>query len=563
VFGGIGAIIFYLLLDFATSIGLRSLVPVPLAGGEAPVFPAYFNVPSYILPLVAGIGGLISGIIVFKLAPETEGHGTDQVIEAFHRRGGVIRKRVPFIKTIASAITIGSGGSAGREGPIAQIGAGLSSILGSYLNLSERDRRIMVMCGAAAGIGSIFKAPLGGAIFGIEVLYKRDFEFEALVPAFISSIIAYTIFSSFFGWNTAHIFKVPEMAFTNPLELNLYASLGIISGLVAVLYVKIFYGIRNFFRKFNAPPYLKPFIGGLLVGVGGIFFPQILGVGYGWVQKAIDGQMLITTMFIVAFLKILATSFTVSSGGSGGVFAPSLVVGAMLGGGFGYMLSNVMPSMVVYPSAYVLVGMAAVIASVAKVPVAAIIMVSEMTGGYGLLPPLMLASALAYVVSGSFTIYEKQVESRLQSPVHRREMTVDVLEQIRVREAMNMDVVTLNPETTVSEVLDIINRTGHIGYPVVENGKLVGIVTFEDAEKVPVEMRDSTLVEKIMSTNLVTVYPDETLEEALNKLVSHNIGRLPVVNRDNDQKLIGILTKSDIIRAHARYGIGQELERSF
>ncbi len=554
--GGAGAIIFYLLLNLVTSATISQYIP--LSGGEASIFHFNVSIPRYILPLITALGGLISGVIVFSLAPEAEGHGTDQVIDSFHRGRGIIRGRVPIIKTIASAITIGTGGSAGREGPIAQIGAGFGSLMGRLFSLSERERRILVICGASAGIGAIFKAPLGGAIFGIEVLYKRDFEFEALVPAFISSIVAYTVFSAFFGWQVKHVFIIPDLYISSPLEINFFAILGILSGFLAIFYVKVFYGMRRFFNQLGIPLWVKPAIGGFAVGLIGIYFPQVLGVGYGWVQKAIYGELLISTMAIVVFLKIISTALTVSSGGSGGVFAPSLVAGAMLGGWFGFSMMMLFPTLISTPSAYVLVGMAAFFSGAAKVPISSIIMVTEMTGGYELLPPLMLASAISYVISGGYSIYEKQVNSRLDSPVHRREMTIDILEQVYVKDAMNVDVVTVTPETPVSEVLDMVTKTGHIGYPVVRDGELVGIITFEDVEKIPFEERKNVTVEELMTTNIVTAFPDETLEEALKKLVSFSIGRLPVVSRDNPKKLIGILTKSDIIRAHAKISLEQD-----
>jgi CIC family chloride channel protein len=249
--------------------------------GELPLFtPPDFETAKWVMFLLPAAGGLLAGIIIFTFAPEAEGHGTDAVIDAYNNKRGIIRKRVPIIKAISSIITIGTGGSAGREGPIAQIGAGFGSALATFLKLSDRDRRIMLICGTAAGIGSIFKAPLGGSIFAIEVLYKSDMETEGLVPAFISSTVAYSIFSSFFGWG--HIFSMPSFSFTHPSELVFYGILGILCAATAILFVVIFYGMRNkFFRPLKIKPHFKPAIGGLFVGIIAMFFPQVLGTGYG------------------------------------------------------------------------------------------------------------------------------------------------------------------------------------------------------------------------------------------------------------------------------------------
>jgi CIC family chloride channel protein len=257
-------------------------------------------------------------------------------------------------------------------------------------------------------------------------------------------------------------------------------------------------------------------------------------------------------MLLLIFAKIMATSFTISSGGSGGVFGPTLVIGAMLGGFLGLTFHTLFPTIITEYATFVLVGMAALLACVAKTPLAAIIMVSELTGNYHLLPPLMLASTLAFVISGKWTIYEKQVQTRMDSPAHRREMTIDVLELIQVKDAMSTDIITVDPATQVPTVLNLVHKYGHVGYPVLDNMKLVGVVTFEDAEKVPFDERENIQVEDIMTTSVIVTYEDESLEDALKKLLDNGIGRLPVVDREDPTKLLGLLTKFDIIRVHAQ-----------
>lgn len=551
--GGLAAILFYSGLYYSSYFllgGIGGYYP-SVPKGDVELLPAVAGSPHKILLILLPVlGGLVTGYLVYHFAPEAEGHGTDSVIESYHRNRGIIRSRVPLVKALSSMVTIGSGGSAGREGPIAQITAGFGSVLATKLHLNDRDRRILVLCGMAAGIGSIFKAPMGGAIFAIEVLYKQGSESEALVPAFISSTIAYSIFSSVFGWGP--LFQMPDYQFTHPYELVFYAILGISCAAVGIIYVHIFYGMRDFFKKLYAPNFIKPAIGGFLLGLLAFFVPESLGVGYGLIQQAIDNNLFITTMFVLLLAKIFATSFSISSGGSGGVFGPTLVIGAMLGGFLGITFHNLFPMIVPEHASYVLVGMAALLAGVAKTPIAAIIMVSELSGNYSLLPPLMMASTLAYVVSGNWTIYEKQVKTRMDSPAHRREMTIDVLELVTVKEAMSKDIITVNPATKVQTVLNLIHKYGHIGYPVLDNLKLVGIVTFEDAEKVPYDQRDIVQVGDIMSKSLIVTYEDENLEDALKKLLDNKIGRLPVVDRTEPDRLLGVLTKFDIIREHAR-----------
>ena len=575
IVAGFGAFAFYLLLQIMTDFFLGYLAgfqPTPPAG-EPEI--TYISLPTapfrlWVLALMPALGGLIAGLIIYSFAPEAEGHGTDAIIDAFHNKKGVIRKRVPLIKAIASAITIGSGGSAGREGPIAQIGGGFGSWLGTKLKLGERETRTMLVCGAAAGIGAMFKAPLGSALFGTEVLYKRDFEMESMIPAIVSSVVAYAVFCSIpcIGWHP--IFDTPPYTFTHPKELIFFAVLGIACTALGIFYIKVFYATRAFFKRFAIPNHLKPAIGGALVGIFvlviGYFEPQaldgILGMGYGTVQTAINMELplpeLIELMIIVAIAKIFTTSFTIGSGGSGGVFAPSLVIGAMLGGLFAGVSHFFFPEIIAGPtmSAFVVVGMAAFFAGAAKVPIAAILMISEMAGSYSLLVPLMLTSVVAYALSGGWTIYEKQVKTRKESPAHRREFMVDLLEGIRVKDAYIEDVQTISADTTVKEALYFVDRTGHISYPVVDKeGRMVGITSLMDLEKQREEGSVYRKVSLMCTKEVLVAYPDEFLEDALHKMDIYHVGRLPVVkgrSEEENKELVGIISRADIIREHCR-----------
>jgi len=555
ILGGLSALVFAVAVELSSQVFLGGIAgyvpPDPVKEFVLPLIVSpSVGLPRWLLIVVPALGGLIAGWLIYSFAPEAEGHGTDSVIYAFHNNRGRLRKRVPLVKGLATAVTIGSGGSAGREGPVAQMGAGIGSMLASLLKLGAKDRRMLIVCGTAAGIGSIFKAPIGGAFFAVEALYRRDYESDALVPAFISSIIAYTTFSYFVGWEP--LFRVQEFEFHRPVELPFYALLGIICGVLSLFYVKIFYGMKSLFNKLAIRNHFKPALGGLLLGLMAYFLPQVLGMGYGWLQMAMVGELTLKLMLVIALAKIFATSFTVSSGGSGGLFAPSMVIGGMLGGVIGQIFSNLFPSIVTDPMSFVLIGMCAFFAGAGKVPIASIIMVSEMTRGYGLLPALTLAATISYLITGSSSIYQNQVLSRVQSPAHRSEMMMYILEKITVRDALHREVSTASPESSIKSVFELIRREGHSGYPVVKNGDLVGIVTLQDAEKVNEEEREGKKVEDIMSKDLVTVYPEATLEEALQLLMKHDIGRLLVVDPQDTQKLFGILTKYDIIREYAR-----------
>ena len=484
IVAGLGAIVFFEAIDLATRFFLGTLVdltpPVP-RGEDVPVVSEIGR--RWMIPVVTTIGGLISGIIVFSLAPEAEGHGTDAAIQAFHERGGRIRGRIPAIKLVASAVTIGSGGSAGREGPMAQIAAGFGSWLGGAFRLSPEDRRIALAVGVGAGIGAIFKAPLGGAILAGEILYIRDFEFEAIVPGFIASVIGYCIFASWSGWTPVFGTGL-ALEFTEPRQLLWYAVLGLAAGLTGLAYVKVFYGVRDLSARVHLPPHIKPAIGGLAVGLMALAYPQVLSMGYGWLQFAIDGntgQLAVGTMLALVALKILATSFTIGSGGSGGVFAPGLFIGGMLGGAMwgglhahvGWMPANAAP--------FVIVGMMALFGGVAHAPLAVMLMVAEMTGEFSMVVPAMVAVGIAYFIAGNVSIYENQVTTRKESPAHRGEYTVPLLEMLDVGKAMRTTVVTAVPEERVGVAEGRMLDNGLRGLPVVVDGQLRGMFTMSDA----------------------------------------------------------------------------------
>ena len=393
----------------------------------------------YYTPLVVAFGGLIAGLLVYTFAPEAEGHGTDAVIGSFHRKGGYISIRGPIIKFLASIATIGFGGSAGREGPMAQIGGGLASVISRVFGAPIQIQRIALTIGLAAGLGAIFKAPVGAAIFAIEVLYMRDFESDGLIPAFVAAILGYTIFGYFTGYE--HIFILPFRPIFSPFEIALFGLLGLATSVTGVLYVKTFYTMRNIFSSLDIPPHLKPMIGGLLTGIMALFFPQVLGGGYEWTTTLASGEfpvfnfgswmyldmnrdfmLIITISIVLIILKILATSFSIGSGGSGGVFAPGLFIGALTGYVMAMVFVKLFPGLIEEPmkfiSTFMIVGMLSLFGGISKAPLAVLIMVNEMVGSYELMGPAMISIALSYFITGRATIYAEQLPDREHSPAH-------------------------------------------------------------------------------------------------------------------------------------------------
>lgn len=420
-----------------------------IAGYRAPGLPSEGAAPTeiigehslWLIPVVAALGGLVVGVVTRWLAPEAEGHGTDSVIRAFHRDGGSMRARVAPVKLVTSAITIGSGGSAGREGPIAMIAAGLGSMYATLTHRDEHDRRLLLLVGAAAGISAIFRSPIGAALFAVEVLYA-DMEFEAgvLLYATLGAIVAYALSGLTSGFGALFTVPLPIAPLERPLAYAWYAVLGIAAGLLATALPVVFYRTRDLFRRLPVHAVLKPAIGGALTGVLAMAFPALIGGGYGWIQRAIDGRILLGTLLALTIAKIVALSLTVGSGGSGGVFAPSLYVGAMLGGACAAIAH--LP-----PAPFVVVGMAAVFAGSAHVPFATMMMVVEMTGGYTLLVPAAFAVMLSYLVQTRLSasmryrsMYEAQVTSRGDSPAHHTAHLEIALRILREKEFEDLDI---------------------------------------------------------------------------------------------------------------------------
>ncbi len=363
----------------------------------------------WLFPLLAGTGGLITGWIVNRFAPEAGGHGTDEVIHAYHQKDGRLRVRASIVKMIASALTLGSGGSGGKEGPIAQIGAGISSLIVQCIPALHKYRREIILAGMSAGIAAIFRAPLAAAIFATEILYSDlRFEGRVLIPAIIASATSYAVYTMYFG--STPVFVLPEMQYSlSLLDFPAFTALGITTALAAILFVRFFYFIRNTFRKISIPPYIKPAIGGVLTGLIAIAVPSVLGEGSYGLQKIILGEFSLGLLALCFLGKMLATSFSIGSGGSGGVFGPSLFAGAALGGVFGGIYQWILPASEIPLTVFILVGMVGFFSGAANAPISTVIIVAEMTRSFNLLAPFIWVSAFGYLFSQRWNIYENQI----------------------------------------------------------------------------------------------------------------------------------------------------------
>jgi len=421
--------------------------------------------------------------------------------------------------------------------------------------MSDDERRTLMLAGVAGGIGGIFRSPLGGALFTIEVLYKRDFEAKSLIPALVSSIVSYSVFASKYGWGL--LFQTPAYQFNHPSELAFYALFGLVCAGVGIFYIKVFYGIRDhIFHPIPIKPHFKPAIGGLMIGMVGFFFPQVLASGYGYLQQAMNGELTIQFMLIAVFLKIFATSFTISSGGSGGVFAPSLFIGGMLGGAFGQIMANMFPGIIEHPEAFVLVGMGAFFAGAAKVPVSSMIMVSEMTGGYSLLVPMMLSSSTASLAASRHNLYEKQVNRMADSPAHLGDFTIDVLDTMIVDQAYKsrLSVPSIKNTMRIADLKNIITNETESHFPVVnQRDEMIGIISLQNIRPLFFENDISPmLIAQDLMTPAVSVTPAENLKSALKKFIDNDYTQIPVVDFRDERRILGFLSHEDLIDAYNR-----------
>ncbi|MCK9407278.1 MAG: chloride channel protein [Methanothrix sp.] len=545
--GGLGAVAFRKLVELSHDFFFSFLLP---------------HLPnSYFVVLLPILGGLIVGPLIYKLAPEAKGDGISHIMIALQRFTGDIRKRAGLVLIFTSAITLGSGGSAGREGPIALIGASAGSAIGKAIKLSARDLKVLTCCGVASGIAATFNAPMGGAIFSMEVISKKFTSLDA-VPILLAAVVGKAV-------ATELIDPVPE--FVNPnfyfttFDMVLCFFIGPLFGFLSFLWVKGYYFFEDRFQDLPLPDILKPAIGGLTAGVCGIFFFEfgIMGVGYEGINNIFmlaaraPATDLLLLLLALGLLKILATSSTVGSGGSGGVFAPTLYIGTMFGLAAGMLAEILAPDLIANPLDYGLLGMGALFAGTAGAPLTCIFMITEMTGNYSGLPSLIICCITSYTVARILLKGGSIYTIKLMRKGIYLDLPQPVLSEVSVGEAMHKEVITVSPLCRISEVRDGIYRCNYTGFPVVDEGRLVGMITFDDIRRIPPHEQEKMTVKEVAVRAPITINPHQSAKMAMDIMYENDVGRLAVVEKDDAQKLIGIITRSDVIRAYER-----EMKRS-
>jgi H+/Cl- antiporter ClcA len=552
---GVGAVVFYETLRLCTDLFLQVLAgyQVPTPTGEGGVVGGAHAARPWVLPLVAATGALLGAVLVYRFAPEAEGHGTDAAIAAVHHNPKGIRFRAVLVKIVASALTIGSGGSGGREGPTGQISAGFGSLLTRVLDLDQADGRIAVATGIGSGIGAIFGAPLGGAVLASEILYRDDFDPAALLPCFIASSVSYAIFGSIEGFHPLFGY-VGSYRFGDPVQLGWFALIGVLGGLLGLLYAKGFYGIARLSAAVpRLPKWVKPAIGGLIVGAIGIVIPEVLGTGYGFIQKSLGPELLgipLWIVLIVPFARILATGLSIGTGGSGGIFGPGMVIGAFMGAAVWRLFEPIVPSIGHDPSPFVIVGMMCCFGSIARAPLAIMLMVAEMTGSLSILTPALVGVGLAWLIVHHFddSIYRSQIRSRSDTEAQRIMAGLPLLATIPTMHAASAPRLVLSTTTRVREALALFEEAGVPGAPVVDTaGRFEGTVTLEDLSSAT---EPGAAVGTLADAGAPALSVSSHLDGALESITSAHTSWVPVL--DDGRRVRATVSISDLVGAYGR-----------
>ena len=503
--------------------------------------------------VVPAIGGLLVGPMVTYLAPEAKGHGVPEVMLAIARRAGRIRPIVAVVKSIASSICIGTGGAAGKEGPIVQIGSAFGSLVGQLFRTSGGMTKMLVACGAAGGISATFGTPIAGVLFALEVILQ-EFAAAAFSMVVISSVAASVVSKLILG--ERFFFDVPAYAQESHWELLMYAAMGVVAALYGRLFIKILYGTEDLFDRMKLPEWIKPAIGGLCLGAVGLALPAVLGTSHAATEAALWGRTSALMLLALSFAKMVATSLTLGSGGSGGVFSPSLFIGAAMGGSMGFLFNAIFPGITASPGAYALVGMGAVFAAATRAPITAVIIVFEMTNDYQIILPMMISVVIATIVSSYIseeTIYTLKL---LRRGIRISGASADALSMTTASEAMSGKVQTIRSDTSMAGLLELLESTMHSGFPVVdEAGNLVGLITPAQIQhflQARDELEDIALVADVMISPSPLAFCEETLAHCAEKMGLSDVDRLPVVGREDPGRIMGIITHADILAVYRK-----------
>ncbi len=564
---GFGAVAFWKLIEYSSWLFFKK-------GAD------WFDpLGEYYVIILPAIGGLIIGPAIYYFAREVKGEGPPGIMESIAVKGGRIRNRVAAIKVVVSSICIGSGGSVGREGPIVQIGGSLGSTIGQSFRVPEQWLQTLVLCGVAGGISATFNAPIAGAFFALEVVQRR---IVALNVGFVilSSVMANIIARIFlFDEDSPTSFVVPEYGMESNQEVLLYLLLGLICAIAALAFIRFFYMTEDFLNKWSIPMYVLPAAGGLLVGIigyislefvsSGTLLADIFGVGYGHhygaggeflekgtVDSLLLGEGTIPVVLSLVALKVLATSITLGSGGSGGVFAPSLFIGAALGSACGILFNELFPDATAPVGAYAVAGMAAFFAVTVRGPITAILIIFELTGDYNIILPVMTAVVIGVIAGRVFSrdsIYTRRLKRQGIDLSQMEER--DIMRTVKVGQVMTPNFPSVPPQMPVNDLLRQMEQMGHLGFPVVDaEGRLQGIVTLTDVhaatEKEGADISTLTAGDIATTKSLIVAYPDQTLKQALLRLGAKDFGRIPVVDRNDPARLLGVLRRHDIVRAY-------------
>lgn len=557
---GAGAVTFYNALRLSSWFFLHVLAgyTAPTPFGEGNLLGTGHFVRPWAIPVVAALGALLGAILVVRVAPDAEGHGTDAAIAAVHFNPRGIRFRTVVVKIVASALTIGSGGSGGREGPTGQISAGFGSFLSRFFDLSPSDARLAVSAGIGSGIGAIFGAPLAGSILATEIMYRDDFEVEALLPSFIASVSAYSVWGVIEGFGPLFGF-VHNYHLANATQFFWFAVLGVIGGFVGLAYAKGFYGIAGLFGRSRLPKWLRPAIGGLLVGLIALAIPQVMGTGYGWIQQSLGARLLAIPLWIVLLIpasRILATGLSIGSGGSGGIFGPGMVIGAFTGASLWRVIEPIAPSVGHSPAPYVIVGMMTCFGGISRAPLAVMLMVAEMTGSLSLVLPAMVSVGIATLIvrRSDDSIYRSQLANRAESPAHRLLVGMPLLAELRARDALSPVRCVLGREMDLAVMKREMIDAGVLAAPSVGSaGMYDGVVELSEVERA---LSRGEHTADVLDVAPVTV--DRPLDVVLDTLVNSQRSWVPVI--DESRHVVGTLSFSDLVRGYRR-GLSKTLHR--
>lgn len=543
---GVANIVFRTAMEFVHAtvfIGGSKLLRIAEGGGYRAL-----------LPLLPMTGALL--LIPFSLLfpREVNGYGFPKFIEAVNLRGGVMKARSIFLKTVGPALTIGSGGSAGVEGPIAIIGGTIGSVIGQFFRLSGNRMKLLVAAGSAGAIAATFNAPIAGILFAMEVVLLGNYELSSFAAIVISSGIATFVSRGYYGATPA--FSVPQYDLVSAAEIPLYLLLGIIVGIIAVVYIKVFHRVSDEFASARMPLQLKPVLGAFMVGSFGIFFPHIMGNGYGYIEEALSGNIVLPVIALLVLLKIVATAVTLGSGGAGGVFAPALFIGAMTGGSFGAVVHRLFPALTAYPGAYATVGIGAFLAAATHAPLTGIFLLFEMTGNYKIIIPLLFASVVGTVVAKRLSPDSiDTVELSRKGIALHFGMERSTMGRIKVSDIMRRDVIQVNEHALLKDVIALMVDHERFYIPVTDDaGDMRGIISIQDIRHVLFEetVKERVRVDQILTEHVITLLPDDDLNTAMRRFSLKDIDEIPVVAAGDSRRVVAMVGRGDVISAYNR-----------